>query len=120
MLRHMVAKGVAGEHNLVTEVNQHGLRYQLDFSAVFWNSRLDTEHARLVDTYFTSEKGNDVVIDVMAGVGPFAVPAAKRGCTVYANDLNPDSAKWLKVRCSTSVTPARQHATRTSNDDVAS
>ena len=36
-----------------------------------------------------------VVADLMAGVGPFAVPLALHGCTVHANDLNPDSHKWL-------------------------
>jgi tRNA (guanine37-N1)-methyltransferase len=79
----------------VTEVNQHGLRYQLDFSAVFWNSRLEHEHKRLVDTFF--QQGN-IIADIMAGIGPFAVPAAKAGCMVYANDLNPESFRWLKVR----------------------
>lgn len=34
--------------------------------------------------------------DVMAGVGPFAIPAAKKKCQVLANDLNPESYKWLK------------------------
>lgn len=34
--------------------------------------------------------------DMFAGVGPFAVPAGKAGCTVYANDLNPESYHWLK------------------------
>ena len=33
----------------------------------------------------------------MAGVGPFAVPAAKKGCSVFGNDLNPESVKWMEV-----------------------
>lgn len=35
--------------------------------------------------------------DVFAGIGPFAVPAAKKGCRVVANDLNPNSFDFLKV-----------------------
>jgi tRNA G37 N-methylase Trm5 len=34
--------------------------------------------------------------DVFAGVGPFAIPAARKGCTVVANDLNPASYHWLQ------------------------
>lgn len=37
-----------------------------------------------------------VVADAMAGVGPFAVPAAKRGAYVLGNDLNPESVKWMR------------------------
>ncbi len=33
--------------------------------------------------------------DVMAGVGPFSIPAVKKGAFVYCNDLNPESYKWL-------------------------
>ena len=34
--------------------------------------------------------------DMFAGIGPFAIlAAATRGCTVYANDLNPRSYYYL-------------------------
>ena len=38
-----------------------------------------------------------MVYDVFAGVGPFSIPAAKskKNITVLANDLNPESYKWL-------------------------
>lgn len=83
---------LAGEDTTVTEVKQHGYKFQLDFRKVYWNSRLEAEHKRLVEKWF---QPGDVVLDAMAGIGPFAIPAAKKGCTVYANDLNPDSYKWL-------------------------
>jgi tRNA (guanine37-N1)-methyltransferase len=41
--------------------------------------------------YFSFEN----IGDVFAGVGPFAIPTAKKGCIVYANDLNPMSYKYL-------------------------
>jgi len=34
---------------------------------------------------------------MFAGVGPFAVPAAAKGCVVHANDLNPESARYCKL-----------------------
>lgn len=58
---------------------------------MYWNSRLGTEHDRITGLL----NSGDVVFDVFAGVGPFAIPAAKRSCIVFANDLNPDSYKWL-------------------------
>ncbi|KII93680.1 hypothetical protein PLICRDRAFT_35900 [Plicaturopsis crispa FD-325 SS-3] len=82
---------IAGEPNFIVEHHESGCRFVFDFSKVYWNSRLHTEHERLVQLF----KPEDVVADVMAGVGPFALPAAKKGCAVYANDLNPASAEYL-------------------------
>ena len=82
---------IAGESNLYTSVKQDGCIFEFDFSKVYWNSRLQTEHGRLVELF----DSDDVVCDMFAGVGPFAIPAAKKGCTVYGNDLNPASYEAL-------------------------
>ncbi|KAI8335706.1 guanine(37)-N1-methyltransferase [Chlamydoabsidia padenii] len=84
---------LAGDTNMVTEVKESGCRFKFDFSKVYWNSRLHTEHDRLVKSFGK----NQLVCDVFAGVGPFAIPAAKNGTIVYANDLNPESYHWLKT-----------------------
>lgn len=72
--------------------NESGIEFSFDFSKVYWNSRLSHEHERLIDIF---NKG-DIIADGFAGVGPFAVPAAKRGCFVYGNDLNPESARSME------------------------
>lgn len=38
---------IAGEPDYVAEVHQGGLRFRLDFSTVYWNSRLGEEHERV-------------------------------------------------------------------------
>ncbi|KAG6999246.1 hypothetical protein G7Y79_00036g072020 [Physcia stellaris] len=50
------------------------------------------KRARLVELF----KPGEAVCDVMAGVGPFAVPAAKKKVFVWANDLNPECHQGLK------------------------
>ena len=82
---------LAGEEDLMATIVENGCSFSFDFSKVYWNSRLHSEHQRIVDIL----ENGDIILDVFAGVGPFAVPAAKKGCTVYANDLNPHSYKYL-------------------------
>ncbi|XP_012693529.2 tRNA (guanine(37)-N1)-methyltransferase [Clupea harengus] len=86
---------LAGENKMVAKVRENGVPFEFDFSQVYWNPRLSTEHERVVSTL----NRGDMVLDVFAGVGPFAVPAARRGCMVLANDLNPESHRWLKHNC---------------------
>ena len=94
---------LAGDPNagFVVTVKENGCSFNLDFSKVYWNPRLSTEHERIVNLV----ERNDIVFDVMAGVGPFAIPIAKKGqktkkkpdpIFVYANDLNPSSFEYLK------------------------
>ena len=84
---------LAGDDEYEVTVSESGCTFTFDFRTVYWNSRLHTEHDRLV----TSFQPYEVVSDVMAGVGPFAVPAAKKGVYVLANDLNPSSYESLTL-----------------------
>ncbi|KAG9442477.1 hypothetical protein H6P81_018331 [Aristolochia fimbriata] len=84
---------LAGTDNMVTEVKQYGATFKLDYSLVYWNSRLEHEHIRLVSLF----QAGAVICDMFAGIGPFAIPAAQKGCSIYANDLNPDSVRFLKL-----------------------
>ncbi|CDZ96177.1 trna (guanine-n-)-methyltransferase [Phaffia rhodozyma] len=77
---------------LVSQIEQE-CKFTFDFSQVYWNSRLTNEHRRLVNLF----NPGDLVVDVMAGVGPFVVPAAKKGCYVLGNDLNPHSYKYMRL-----------------------
>ena len=82
---------LAGDPSMDVEVKEAECIFRFDYSKVYWNSRLSTEHERLVKRFCQGE----AVCDVMAGVGPFAVPAGKQKVFVWANDLNPDSYESL-------------------------
>lgn len=82
---------LSGESDLKATVRENHCSFELDFGLVYWNPRLCTEHERIVKLL----KRGDILYDVFAGIGPFSVPAAKIGATVLANDLNPESYKWL-------------------------
>ena len=83
---------LAGEDDMNVTVSEQNCRFSFDYSKVYWNTRLNTEHKRLVGVF----KEGEAVCDVMAGIGPFAVPAGKNRVFVWANDLNPESYASLK------------------------
>lgn len=83
---------LAGENNTVAKMREGQCIFTFDFAKVYWNSRLQGEHDRIVKMF----KPNERICDVFAGVGPFALPAARNSyCTVFANDLNPTSHEYL-------------------------
>jgi len=97
---------IAGEPSLDTEVTESGCRLRFDYGKVYWNSRLQMEHSRLLKGLSTK----DVLCDMFAGVGPFSVPAAKKGCVVYANDLNPESYKAMCANSKLNKVEGKLHA----------
>lgn len=94
---------LCGDEDYQVSLKENGCIFEFDFSKVYWNSRLSTEHLRVVEML----KKGDVLLDVYAGVGPFSIPAGKKGCTVLANDLNPDSYKALVHNCSKNKVQSR-------------
>lgn len=83
---------LAGPDDMNVTVSEAHCTFSFDYSKVYWNTRLQTEHSRLVSLFQEGE----AVCDVMAGIGPFAVPAGKKNVFVWANDLNPDSYASLQ------------------------
>ena len=88
---------LAGDNDLIAAVKENSCRFTFDYSKVYWNSRLATEHRVLIDLMHPG----DIVLDVFAGVGPFSLPAAKKGCLVHANDLNPAACHYLQSNAKT-------------------
>ncbi|KAF9879120.1 Met-10+ like-protein [Colletotrichum karsti] len=84
---------LAGPDDMNVEVKENDCVFQFDYSKVYWNSKLEPEHTRLIKMFQPGE----VVADVMAGIGPFAVPAGRKGVFVFANDMNPESFKYLNA-----------------------
>jgi tRNA (guanine37-N1)-methyltransferase len=83
---------VAGEARTVTLHKEHGLRYRVDLEGAYFTPRLGTERLRIARMVSPGE----VVLDMFAGVGPFALLLAKKGAVVIAMDKNPVAVKYLR------------------------
>lgn len=80
-------------NDTIVTVSHAKCTFRFDFAKVYWNPRLDTEHSRVIERL---RPGTDVLYDVFAGVGPFAIPCGKRKNQVLANDLNPECYRWMR------------------------
>ena len=70
---------------------EYGCEFALDVTEVYFSPRLATERHRVVEQVEAGEHA----FDMFAGVGPFAVPMAKRGAEVVATDVNPVAIEYL-------------------------
>jgi len=71
---------------------EYGHEFLLDVAEVYFSPRLATERHRVIERVDPDE----TVVDMFAGVGPYAVPMAARGADVVACDLNERAVEYLR------------------------
>jgi tRNA (guanine37-N1)-methyltransferase len=85
---------IAGEGGLETEHLEYGLHLKVDPGKVYFNPRLANERRRVASLV----RPGEMVVDMFAGVGPFAIMIAKysQAAAVFAIDVNPYAIHYLK------------------------
>ena len=86
---------IAGSGGTETVHREYGCVYHLDVAKVYFSPRLAYEHRRVAGLVAEGE----TVVDMFAGVGPFAIQIAKshEAVKVYAIDINPDAIHYLRM-----------------------
>ena len=82
---------LAGEGTEVVH-REYGCEFALDLAEMYFSPRLATERHRVAEQVQPGER----VFDMFAGVGPYAVPFARRGAEVVGVDVNPDAVEYLR------------------------
>lgn len=85
-------KVILGEKRTTTIHKENGCRFKVDINKVYFSPRLGSEHLRVIQQV----KKNELVFDPFAGIGPFAIPIAKKGVEVFASDINKNAINFLK------------------------
>jgi tRNA (guanine37-N1)-methyltransferase len=78
-------------NDTVTIQKEYGFTYRLDVSTVFYNPRLASERKRVTAQVRPGER----VLVPFCGVGPFVIPAAACGASIFAIEQNPEAYRWL-------------------------
>lgn len=84
---------IAGHGDTFTVHIENKFAYALDISKVFFNPRLGGERLRVINQVQEDER----IIDMFTGVGPFAIPMARKRALVHAIDINPDAIRYAKM-----------------------
>lgn len=83
---------IGGDGCLETVHREGDILFHIDYSRVYWCSKLQGERLGLVGKF----KPGETICDLFCGVGPVSLPALHKGCIVYSNDLNPDAIRCLR------------------------
>ena len=78
---------LAGRKTTRTEITEHGHRFAVDLAGAYFSARLSTERQRVL----AQVREGETILDMFAGVGPFAITLAARAELVVASDLNPQA-----------------------------
>jgi tRNA (guanine37-N1)-methyltransferase len=83
---------LAGEPTTATTYVEYGHRYEIDLSLAYFSARLSTERQRIRSVMGRGER----VLDMFAGVGPFAITLASQAGLVVAVDINPGAVRLMQ------------------------
>ncbi|NMB80155.1 MAG: class I SAM-dependent methyltransferase family protein [Methanomicrobiales archaeon] len=86
---------LAGAPTTRTEVIEHGHHFTVDLAGAYFSARLSTERQRIAKQVQEGE----VILDMFAGVGPFAIALSGRASLVVACDLNPQAVVLMLENC---------------------
>ena len=82
---------LAGKETTKTDYTEYGQRFMIDLSAAYFSARLANERQRIA----AMMKDGERLLDMFAGVGPFAITLSGKCSVVYANDINPAAVSLL-------------------------
>ena len=82
---------LVGETSLTIH-RENGFSFYVDVKKVYFSPRMGNERLRIIKKV----KNNEKVLDMFCGVGPFAIPIAKKAGKVTAIDINKNAIGLLK------------------------
>jgi len=83
---------LAGEPTTRTTCTEYGNRLVIDLSLAYFSARLSTERQRIAGLM----EEDECVLDMFAGIGPFAIALARKAALVVAVDLNPRAVQLME------------------------
>ena len=72
---------------------EYGSEFLVDVAEMYFSPRLATERHRVVE----QTEADEHFFDMFAGVGPFVIPAARRGATAVGVDINETAIEYLRA-----------------------